>query len=82
MDSGEIRGPCQVALVQGKLGELSRGGVSGFKKKPNNIEAWLPSTSPQEDPAALLHHQCGDLDALRLFISKTSEQFLLPSSTH
>lgn len=35
MDSGEIRGPCQVALVQGKLGELSRGGVSGFKKTKN-----------------------------------------------
>lgn len=32
MDSGEIRGDCQVALVQRKLGELSRGGVSGFKK--------------------------------------------------
>lgn len=29
------------------------------------IEAWLPSASPQEDPAALLHHQCGDLDALK-----------------
>lgn len=51
---------------------------SGIKK----TKAWLPSTSPQEDPAALLHHQCGDLDALRLFISKTSEQFLLPSSTY
>lgn len=81
MDYGEIRGPCQVALVQGKLGELSRGGVSGFKKQ-NSIEAWLPSTSPQEGPAAPLHHQSGDLDALRLFISKTSEQFLLPWSTH
>lgn len=72
-----------MALVQGKLGELSRGCVSGLKKKnkKTSIEAWLPSTSPQEDPAALLHHQTGDLDALRLFISKTSEQFLLPSST-
>lgn len=47
-----------MALVQGKLGEFCRRGVSGFKKT-NNIEAWLPSTSPQEDSAVPLHLPVG-----------------------
>lgn len=51
-------------------------------KKGNSIEAWLPSVPPQEDLAAQLHHQQGNLDAIRQFISKTSEQFPLLLSTH
>lgn len=33
MNSGETEGPCQAALAQEELGERSRGGVRGFKKK-------------------------------------------------
>lgn len=48
-------------------------------KKGNSVEAWLP---PQEDHAAPLHHQRGNWDAIRQFISKTSEPFPLLLSTH
>lgn len=60
-----------------KRGEHGRGDVSGFKKRK-----YSEAASPQEDPAALLHREPRDLDAIRQFISKTSEPFPLLLSTY
>lgn len=79
MNSKGTKRPREVAVAEGEPGEHGGGGVSGFreKKKGNSSKAWLPSAAPREDPAAPLHRQPGDLDAIRQFINKTSEQFPL-----